>query len=207
MTRSLGFWNFMAKRYARSPVKDQAAYQRKLDNTASYLQPDWRVLEIGCGTGTTALYHSSSVARIDAIDFSPNMIDIAREKAKTQGVNSVNFVASTIDAWPIPKEPYDAVLAMSILHLVPDLDAALAKIKASLAPNGMFFSSTACLGEAGGILPHVLPIVGALRLIPNVQRLTIDTLAKRLEQEGFEIEHRMVSEAGTSVYFAARLVG
>ena len=52
------FWDRLAKRYARMPVADQAAYETKLEKTRAFLRPDSRVLEFGCGTGSTAILHA-----------------------------------------------------------------------------------------------------------------------------------------------------
>ena len=79
------FWNLFARRYARSPVSDEAAYQTKLAKTQEYFSPEMTVLEFGCGTGSTAIVHAPHVARLDAIDFSENMIAIARDKAAAAG--------------------------------------------------------------------------------------------------------------------------
>ena len=54
MAKSEQFWDKTAERYAKSPVSDEATYQRKLAETQSYFTPGMRVLEFGCGTGTTA---------------------------------------------------------------------------------------------------------------------------------------------------------
>jgi cyclopropane fatty-acyl-phospholipid synthase-like methyltransferase len=61
MTTSPRFWNWMAKRYARQPVANEAAYRQKLETARSYLRPDMNVLEFGCGTGSTALLHAPHV--------------------------------------------------------------------------------------------------------------------------------------------------
>ena len=70
------FWDRIAKKYARTPVADEAAYQKKLDITHGYFRPDMRVLEFGCGTGSTAIAHAPFVKHIHAIDISKD--DIAR---------------------------------------------------------------------------------------------------------------------------------
>ena len=67
MDRSAKFWDRIAKRYAKRPVADDAAYQKKLEITQSYFQPHMEVLEIGCGTGSTAITHAPNVKRIAAI--------------------------------------------------------------------------------------------------------------------------------------------
>ena len=75
-----------AKGYAKRPVTDETAYQRKLKLTQDYLSPDMEVLELGCGTGTTALFHAPFVKHITGIDISRNMLEIARAKAESGNV-------------------------------------------------------------------------------------------------------------------------
>ena len=49
------FWDRHAAGYARRPVADEASYQHKLSVTRRHLRPEMRLLEVGCGTGTTAI--------------------------------------------------------------------------------------------------------------------------------------------------------
>ena len=58
MDRETKFWNKLADKYSRQSVRDEAGYQKKLEVTREYLQPDMEVLEIGCGTGSTAIAHA-----------------------------------------------------------------------------------------------------------------------------------------------------
>ncbi len=195
------FWNRISQKYAAQKVSDPDAYQRKLDTTAEYMTPEMSVLEFGCGTGTTALIHAPRVARIDAIDFSPAMIDIARGKA--EGVSNVFFETSTLDDWPVPEPRYDMVMGHSILHLVPDLEATLSRVHAMLKPGGIFVSSTVCVREMGRIWPVLLPIGGKLGVIPRVTCLAIADLRQKLAGAGFEeIEFRQPSEKGTAFIIA-----
>ena len=120
------FWNLMAKKYARDPIADLASYEHKLAETAARMTPDMRVLEFGCGTGTTALIHAPRVAHIDAVDFSSAMIAIARGKA--EGTDNVDFHVSANLDWPVPDQPYDMLMIHSVLHLVDNLVLELANI-------------------------------------------------------------------------------
>ena len=48
MSPSTKLWDRHAAGYAKSPVKDEASYQKKLEVTREYLQPDMEVLELAC---------------------------------------------------------------------------------------------------------------------------------------------------------------
>jgi len=42
------FWNQTAKRYAKKPVANQVAYEKKLQITREYFSTNMKVLEFGC---------------------------------------------------------------------------------------------------------------------------------------------------------------
>ena len=48
------FWDRLAAGYAKKPVPDEEAYARTLERVRAHLTPNDRVLELGCGTGTSA---------------------------------------------------------------------------------------------------------------------------------------------------------
>ena len=97
MNRESEFWNKRADNYAKRPVSDEATYEKKLDITREYFRPDMEVLELGCGTGSTALAHAPYVKHILATDLSTRMIEIARDKAKAAGIDNVTFAAASAD--------------------------------------------------------------------------------------------------------------
>ena len=99
-----------------------------------------RVLELGCGTGSTAIYHAPVVQQIDATDLSANMLAIARQKAADAGVDNITFRQDSVESLTVPDGTYDAVLALSLLHLLRDREAAIAKIARLLKPGGVFVS-------------------------------------------------------------------
>ncbi|AZV78221.1 class I SAM-dependent methyltransferase [Parasedimentitalea marina] len=200
------FWNMLARTYARRPVQNQTAYQYKLDVTRQNLAPQDRILEFGCGTGTTALIHAANVAHIDAIDYSSEMISIAQSKAEEQGVRNVNFEICAFENWPVPEadQKYDAVLAMSILHLVSDLDETLDRVRKSLKEGGLFFSSTVCLE---GFQRFAIPALGTIGVLPKIRALTQDILVERLQAHGFISEHTWRPEDGSASFIVARSKG
>jgi ubiquinone/menaquinone biosynthesis C-methylase UbiE len=203
------FWDRIADRYSRSKISDEAAYRAKLDETQQRLRPDMRLLEVGCGTGSTALEHAPHVGRIHATDLSSRMIEIATEKADKAGIDNIDFErASLADIAGRPTR-YDAVLALSLLHLLDDLDEALASIHGLLEPGGLFVSNTACLADGMGWLRPVLAVGRWTGKLPSVAFLRRNTLVEHMEQAGFEIEHEYQPDArmGRVVFLIARKRG
>ena len=84
MDQSTNFWDKIAERHSKQPIADEATYQKKLQVTREYFQPDMEVLEFGCGTGSTAIIHAPYVKHIHAIDISSKMIEIAQGKADAE---------------------------------------------------------------------------------------------------------------------------
>ena len=197
------FWDRIANRYARTPIADEAAYQEKLRITREYLRPDMDVLEFGCGTGSTALVHAPFVKRILAIDISSRMIEIARQKAGDANVGNVEFRQAAIDDFTPADRRFGAVLGLSILHLVEDRDATIAKVHDLLEPGGVFVSSTACLGDTMAFFKLIAPIGRAVGLLPILKVFTADQLVASMTRNGFRIAHRWQPSKGKAVFIVA----
>lgn len=204
MPKPSRFWDWIAKRYARKPVADEASYQRKLQVTRDYFRPDMEVLEFGCGTGSTAIAHAPYVKHIRATDISAKMLEIARRKADADGVANVTFEQSAIDDFDAPAESFDAVLGLSILHLLEDKDTVIAKVHEMLKPGGVFVSSTACLGDTATIFKYIAPVGHALGVLPLVRFFTVQDLVESLTKAGFEIDHQWQPGPGKSVFIVAK---
>lgn len=204
MDPSARFWDKVADRYARRPIADEAAYRTKLEITRGYLRPEMELLEIGCGTGSTALIHAPFVARIRAIDFSANMIGIARRKAQAAGIGNVEFACATVDEVQAPDGSFDAVLALNVLHLLEHRREALAKVHRLLKPGGAFVTSTVCLGDSWlRVIGLLAPIGRLVGLMPAVKILKAEQLVAELGAAGFSIDHRCQPGDGVSQFIVA----
>ncbi len=185
MSYSTHFWNIIAKRYAKSPVANEEIYQLKLAATQRYLKPEMRVLEFGCGTGSTALVHAPHVQHYTAIDVSRNMLKIAQGKLAQTDIDNLEFKQSAIEEWTAPEEGYDVILGLSILHLLNDPDAAIEKAHRMLKPGGLLITGTACIGGKMPIMRIFLKMGHALGLLPKLVFLDRDDLEKRINRVGF----------------------
>ena len=130
------FWNLLSGIYSRQKIGDENAYRKKLAKTQDHFRPDMVVREIGCGTGTTAVIHAPHVADYEGVDFSGKMLDIARTRAADAGVTNLTFRQAALEDLDATGN-FDAVLALSLLHLLEDRDAGIAHVAEMLKPGGV----------------------------------------------------------------------
>lgn len=184
MSAAARFWNRFADRYAARPIKDVAAYEALLAEVAARLKPEDRVLEIGSGTGGTAIRLATGVAHYVATDFSAEMIRIA--KAKPAPPN-LRFILAEAGALP-DGGPFDAICAFNVLHLVEDLPGLLRQLRGGLAPHGLLISKTWCFGDLPLRLRLLFRALRLVGLFPPAQFLTQADLHQTLRAAGFAIE-------------------
>lgn len=181
------FWDRAARKYAASPIKDMAGYERTVARARDLLHATDTVLELGCGTGTTALTLAPGVARYVGTDLSREMIAIAREKAAAAHCRNLEFSVSGSDPASWPVGPFDAVLAFNLLHLVPDRGAYLRQVHRILKPGGLFISKTPCLDEISRLLRLVVPVARAFGKAPGVAFFNGPRLVADIAAAGFTI--------------------
>lgn len=203
MSDQARFWDKRAKKYALRPVADQEAYEKKLEITRTYFRPDSEVLEMGCGTGSTALAHAPYVRRILATDISPAMIDIARRKAKTEQITNVTFETRAVMGHEKPDSCYDVILALNLLHLLENPGAAITDAYRGLKPGGAFVTSTACIGDMSWYFRIIAPVGYRLRLIPLVKVFTRGQLKQSLMEAGFVIDREWLPKKNAAVFIIA----
>lgn len=191
MSNSDKFWDKKAEGYAKSPVADEATYQRKLAETQEFLSSKLNILEFGCGTGTTAIHHAPHVRHIDAIDISENMLEIGRQRAQEAGVANIDFFRGTLAEFKAETGSLDVVLGLNVIHLVADRKAVLEEVARILKPGGVFVSSTVCLGNSYlRFLKLIVPAGKRLGLMPDVFVFSESTLTQEIESAGFTIERQ-----------------
>ena len=183
------FWDRFANGYAGGTIADWAGYERSLVRTRELLGPDASVLEIGCGTGSTALTLSLFTGPYLATDIAPRMIALAKQRQAASPRPNLRFMVEDADATASDMAgPFDAVLAFNLLHLLTDLDRALAAVAATLRPGGLFISKTACVAEMNPLVPHlIVPLMRALGRAPALLCLNESGLVRALAGSGLDV--------------------
>lgn len=94
------------------------------------------VLEYGCGHGENTILLARRGPRIQALDISPELIEVARRRMHRNGVRApISFHVASGYEVPCPNESVDIVFAIMILHHL-DLAAAAREIRRVLRPGG-----------------------------------------------------------------------
>lgn len=201
LSKQQKFWNRIAGRYAARPLKDVPAYDAMIGDVASRLKPGDHVLELGCGTGGTAIRLAPHVSQWTATDFSAEMIKIAQDKPA--GANLTFKIADAENAYD--GGPFDVICAFNVLHLVENQPATLAQIFTNLKPAGLLISKTWCFADLKfkfRLLFRALQFVG---LFPAVKPHSIPELRQSIIDAGFEItDERIFGKHPQNLYIVAR---
>jgi len=100
-----------------------------------------RVLDIATGSGEPALTAARVVGnsgRVVAVDMSPGMLAIARERIDAAGLTNVDLVESDAESLRLDPHSFDAALCRWGLMFMPDLDGVVRAMHRALKPGGQF---------------------------------------------------------------------
>jgi ubiquinone/menaquinone biosynthesis C-methylase UbiE len=90
-------------------------------------------LEIGCGTGAFARLLAQRSERVLALDLSPRMIQVARERSKQHP--NVDFQVADAIEWEFLPAQFDCIVSIATLHHLP-MDDMLTRMKEALRVKG-----------------------------------------------------------------------
>lgn len=106
------------------------------------IKPGHRVLDVGCGTGNLTFTAERASGSAYGIDASPEMIDVAREKARRLGSGAV-FEVGLIEKLAYPDATFHVVISRLVIHHLPDdlKRKGFSEIYRVLKPGGLFFAA------------------------------------------------------------------
>jgi ubiquinone/menaquinone biosynthesis C-methylase UbiE len=113
------------------------------------------VLDVATGIGEPAMTAARQVGprgRVVAIDQAPQMLEVARERMQTAGIQTVEFVEGDAEAVPLPLDSFNAIVCRWGLMFFHNPVGSLARLRTSLVPRGWL--AVAVWGE-----PSQVPII------------------------------------------------
>jgi ubiquinone/menaquinone biosynthesis C-methylase UbiE len=157
-------------------TRSMAKVQADFDRLAQFSQDNWNhnnhyhdlllkhvpsncdeALEIGCGAGEFSRKLSQRAKHVLALDLSPEMIGIAKERSSAQ--RNIDYQVTDVLQWDFPIARFDCIASIATLHHLP-LEEMLAKMKQALKPNGTLLVLD--LYDGGLRLDNLLPNIAAV---------------------------------------------
>jgi ubiquinone/menaquinone biosynthesis C-methylase UbiE len=109
------------------------------------LPPAANVLDVGCGSGASALPAAQVVGRngsVLGVDLAGRMLDLAREKAKAFGLSNVEFRCADMTSLGYSDGRFDAVVSVFSIFFVPDMEGLVHELWRMVRPGGKLAVTT-----------------------------------------------------------------
>lgn len=146
----------------------QLKIKEKAINNA-VLKPDSKILDVCTGTGDIAIYIANNKlkeGRVTGVDFSENMLNIARKKASN--IKNIDFIAADALNLPFKDGEFDACFISFGLRNLPDIEKAILEMKRVTKKGGLIVNIDT--GKPKGIFKflhhlyffYIVPILGRL---------------------------------------------
>jgi 2-polyprenyl-3-methyl-5-hydroxy-6-metoxy-1,4-benzoquinol methylase len=140
MTEARDFWDEQAASFDEEPdhgLLDPVVRSAWANLLLPLLPPPGsKVVDLGCGTGSLSVLLAESGYLVRGLDFSPQMVELARHKAADAGVR-VTFEQGDAGEPPYQPGECDVVLVRHVLWAMPDKNAAVERWSRLLSPHGI----------------------------------------------------------------------
>jgi len=133
-------WDVVAPTYAEEAVQWDA-YAKEGLRLLPVAASD-RVLDVACGSGTLSFLLAPRVSRVDAVDFSPGMIEEVVRRASREGVDNVHAAVMDAQSLAFPDGSFDAAFCLFAFFFLPDRARAFRELFRVLRPGGRALIAT-----------------------------------------------------------------
>lgn len=158
---------------------------RMLELVSEAVRGKKKVLEVAAGTGIVTSAIAKTAACVVATDYASAMVAALQRRIREEELKNVTCEQADIYSLPYEENEFDAVVAANVLHLVPDLPAALEALRKVTKPAGLLVAPTFCHDETkvSWLISRLLAISG----FPGHRRFTMGSLRGVLEEYGIQI--------------------
>jgi ubiquinone/menaquinone biosynthesis C-methylase UbiE len=173
------------------------------------LAPGAKVLDVGCGTGASALPAAQTVGpkgSVVGVDLSARLLERAR--AKAHGLSNVEFRLADMTSLGYPDDHFDAVVSVFSIFFVPDMEGMVRELWRMVRPGGKLAVTTwgprifapAYLRWQNAIKQERPDLYSAFN---PWDRITDPASVRRLLEDGGAANIEVVAEAGNQMLRSA----
>lgn len=179
------FWSSYAPKYDSFMKRVGPSYERIVQLIENELDPADHVLEAACGTGLISMRIAPFVEKYYGCDISPEMIEIARNKALSSGISNVEF--SVQDAYNLNFEDdkFDAVILTNALHIMMEPEKVLESVSRILKSEGLLIAPTYLHGSS--IISRIISYLMGLSGFRAYHRWSVSSFENFIESCGYTI--------------------
>jgi ubiquinone/menaquinone biosynthesis C-methylase UbiE len=127
---------------------------------AAGLEPGMEVLDVACGSGNATIPAARAGARVTGVDFSPDLLAIARERAADAMVE-IEWVEADVEQLPFADASFDRVISTFGHMFAPDHERTAAEMKRVCREGGAIgvccWSPEGAIGRMFGIVAQLVP--------------------------------------------------
>jgi len=201
-------WNLVAEAYEADIVPQFERFAEQALRLAAPA-PRSRIADVACGPGTLALLAARSGFTVDAIDFSPQMIERLERRRRSAGLESVRARIGDGQSLPFEDGAYSAAFSLFGLMFFPDRARGFVELRRILAPGGRAVVSS---WQPVDRVPAMAAMFGALQDsmprppegdAPPVRSPALSTVEDCRSEMGRSFEEVKVHPASISVQYAS----
>ena len=140
-----------------------------------FIEPDFKILDIGCGGGRTIQKLSSVAAegRVCGVDYSSGSVAVARSKnSQLIKDGSVEIRQGSVSQLPFPDDYFDVATAVETQYYWPDLVNDMKEVRRVLKPGGTFavIAETYRGGRFNSLMAPVMKLLSSSSLSVQDQK-------------------------------------
>ncbi len=105
------------------------------------IAPEARVLDLGCGAGLDTILIATSAGSVFGVDFSEEMLSLARASAWKAGTENAEFRLADAEAIPVDSASFDVAVVNGIFNLNPTRQRIFGELARAVRPGGMVFAA------------------------------------------------------------------
>jgi phosphatidylethanolamine/phosphatidyl-N-methylethanolamine N-methyltransferase len=179
------YWDRHASNYDRFMLVLGRPFLRVIPLVEEEVRGAGRLLEVAAGTGLLTVALARAAQSVVATDYSAAMLDVLRARTKREGVRNVECVGRDLYDLKLDRGSFDVVVCSNVLHLVPDLERAIAAMKEVVRPGGKLVAPTFVHDEmlVSRAMSRLLVMTG----FPGRRRFTAASLRAAFEKAGVDV--------------------